>query len=41
MSAFFKSYWPWIVIPFVLVWGTCLALALLGSDTDGGFIYTI
>ena len=42
MKAFLKEYWPWIVIPFVLVLGGIAALwFFLGADEGSPFVYNV
>ena len=42
VKAFLKQYWPWIVLPFVLVFG--LVAVLYFTSDDGGpspFVYNV
>lgn len=32
MKAFLREYWPWIVVPLVLVLGLLALLVFLGGD---------
>jgi hypothetical protein len=43
MKDFFKEFWLWILIPFVLVIGGLLALYLMagGSDASSPFVYNV
>lgn len=43
MTNFLKEYWPWIVVPMLIIFG---ALALLlftmgGDDSSSPFLYTV
>lgn len=42
MKNFFKEYWPWIVVPMVLIFGA-LALLLIFSRDDSAtpFVYNV
>lgn len=42
MGKFFREYWLWIVVPFVIVIGAVGALVLTGGDeTDTPFSYEV
>ena len=42
MKSFLKEYWPWIVIPFVLVVGGLTLLYFLMDDGGASpFVYNI
>jgi hypothetical protein len=42
MKEFLREYWPWIVVPFVLVVGGLLLLAWLWAGEDASpFVYNV
>lgn len=44
MGKFFREYWAWIVVPFVLVLGAVALLLLTGGGSGDGsspFVYPV